>query len=161
MSIDFNSLFNLQRKCLDTDLKFKIEEVDAQNELILVSIKNQIIYYKNLIVNKSDIWPIPLINEIISLKNIQYKYDENYNLRLFIKINKINESYFFTENNDLKELDCSSKNIINTLKNELKINVDLISNLFFVDSIDSVKEAYLPKCIGEKEIYILEKKILI
>ena len=90
MSIDFNSLFNLPNKCLDTDLKFKIKDVDAKNELILVSIKNEIIYYKNLIINKSDIWPIPLIDDCIILKHIQYKYDKNYNLRLFIKFNKIN-----------------------------------------------------------------------
>jgi len=94
MSIDFNSHFNLQSKCLDTDLKFKIKEFDSQNELILINIKNQTIYYKNLIINKSDIWPIPLINDVIILKHIQYKYDENYNLRLFIKINKINENNF-------------------------------------------------------------------
>ena len=36
--------------------------------------------------------------------------------------------------------------------------MNLISNLFLVDSVDSMKEAYSLKCIGEKEIYILEKK---
>ena len=157
MSIDFNLLFNLPNKSLDTELKFKIKEIDAQNELILVSIKNEIMYYKNLIINKSDIWPIPLINDSIVLKHIQYKYDKNYNLRFFIKVNKINENNLFTENNNVKELDFSLKNIIFVYINDYYLETEN-NNTNTIKKIILSKLSFIEILSDEKIFILLENK---
>ena len=211
MSIKFVSLFENPDKIYQNEWKGKIKSIVELGEIIEVSLLDENnILYKGLTLNKSEIFPTPKKDHILLIDKVQYKYDENFNLRFFINAKilnlkedknknfkeicelakkaiskiyeykqifegkktvddfEINESNT-SENEPLDEskeqnyiedvieytFDFSTGNIIKNLKNNLKINKELLTNLFII--IDSTDDYYSLKCFENNEVYSLMK----
>ena len=131
-------LLNDKDKSIQVNIKAKILKIKGEGEYIPVEVEYGGNIYKGLTIIKSDIFPIPNENDSILIDKIQYKYDENFKLRLFIKAKLIEkESFSISFNNIIqKDYNFTSDNIITNLKNLLGIDKVLFSNLFEVDSIN-------------------------
>ena len=162
MSVDFNLLFSNPQKICDTNFEAKVESEKCSNEIITVTLKNKNIEYRNINIIKGEIFPIPKKDNIISVYKVHYRYDDNFNLRLYISAN-INDNNLFTFENITKienknkvdifdfDVNCISK----TLKSFFKIKDELFTNLFVVDS--SKDNYYLLRCINNNKMLILLK----
>ena len=157
MSIDFYTLFNNPDKSCNINVIARIESIIERNdELIIVTLKNNKIEYKGITIIKGDIFPPPKKDNIIKVNKVHYKYDEYFKLRLYINAEIIDDTNFtIEENNILDILDFNENCINNTLKKFYKIDNELFTNLFMVDSS---KESYSLKCLENNELFFLIKK---
>lgn len=157
MSIDFYTLFNNPDKSCNINVIARIESIIERNdELIIVTLKNNKIEYKGITIIKGDIFPSPKKDNIIKVNKVHYKYDEYFKLRLYINAEIIDDTNFtIEENNILDILDFNENCINNTLKKFYKIDNELFTNLFMVDSS---KESYSLKCLENNELFFLIKK---
>ena len=163
MSVDFNLLFSNPQKICDTNFEAKVESEKCSNEIITVTLKNKNIEYRNINIIKGEIFPIPKKDNIISVYKVHYRYDDNFNLRLYISANINDNNNLFTFENITKienknkvdifdfDVNCISK----TLKSFFKIKDELFTNLFVVDS--SKDNYYLLRCINNNKILLLFK----
>ena len=91
MSIEFISLFENPDKIYKNEWKGKIKSITDLGEIIEVSlIDENNILYKGLVINKGEIFPSPKKDHILLINKVQYKYDENFNLRFFINAKILN-----------------------------------------------------------------------
>ena len=88
---------------------------------------------------------------------MQYKYDEYFKLRLFIKAKLIEEKNMSinASNTIQRDYNFTTDNIISNLKDLLNIDKELFSNLFEVDSIN--EKTYSVKCLENNELYLMSK----
>ncbi len=159
--INLKELFQRANKCYETNKEIAIETIIPGDESFFVNFIADKIYYKGLIIMKSEIFPEPTCDSLIVIKKICYRLDEIFQPRLFINalISKKAEKHGELGNkniNLLEELNFYENNIENTLQKYIGIKQDLISNLFIVNSVN--EEEYSLKLFKKKESFILEKK---
>ena len=156
--INFNTLFSNPKKKCQVNFQAVIIEINSKNEkmsLTIRSLKNEGICYKGLYAIKGEIFPTPKINNIIQIKEIQYKLDDDFNIGLFLKLSISEEKSLISQENNNNILDFSAPNIINELKKQLKITQNLSSNIFIIE--DNSNDKYSLRCIQNNGIYILTK----
>ena len=83
-NINLKELFQRTDKCVNVELISKIEEITSKGEFFFISIIDNNYYYEGLTILKSEIFPKPSINNVISIKKIYYKFDETFIPRIFI-----------------------------------------------------------------------------
>lgn len=162
MSIDFNLLLSNPQKICDTNFEAKVESEKCSNEIITVTLKNKNIEYRNINIIKGEIFPIPKKDDIINVHKVHYRYDDNFNLRLYISANINNNNSLTFENitkienkNKVDIFDFDVNCISETLKSFFKIKDELFTNLFIVDSFKD--NYYLLRCINNNKMLILFK----
>lgn len=157
MSIDFHKIFYNQDKSYDISLIAKIDSITDLGDIFEINLLNDGIDYKGISIVKGEIFPNPKKDDFISIDKIYYRYDDNFILRLFIHAKIINSNNPITlENNTINEtLDFKEDNIIKTLKKIFKLNDELLTNIFIIDSVK--KNDYSIKCIEDNKIYSLDK----
>ena len=145
MKTNLINLLNSQQKSIKVKVKARINDINSQDEYISVTVECDDGLFRGLIINKSDIFPIPEKDDLIQIDSMKYTYDEDFNQRIFIHaklVERENNSISNYNNTILSEYDLTT-NITNTLKNLLNINETLISKIFIVFSAD--KNHYLLK----------------
>ncbi len=158
MKTNLINLLNSQQKSIKVKVKARINDINSQDEYISVTVECDDGLFRGLIINKSDIFPIPEKDDLIQIDSMKYTYDEDFNQRIFIHaklVERENNSISNYNNTILSEYDLTT-NITNTLKNLLNINETLISKIFIVFSAD--KNHYLLKCLENNELYTLSKE---
>ena len=160
MKMNIINLLKSPQKSVKVNIKAKIKDINSQEEYISVTIECDDGIYKGLTINKSDIFPIPMKDNLIEINRMQYTYDEDFNQRIFIEAKLIQEENIsiINDNNNiiLLDYDLTINNITNTLKNILNINKPLISKIFIVISAD--ENTYSLKCLENNELYIISKR---
>lgn len=159
MKTNIINLLNSPQKSVKVNIKAKIKDIDYQKEYISVTIECDDGVYKGLTINKSDIFPIPMKDDLIEIDCIYYTIDEDFNQRIFINaklIKEENNSISNNKNTILSDYDLTSNNITNTLKNLLNINKTLISKIFVV--ISTNENLYSLKCLENNELYAMCKR---
>ena len=161
--INLKELFQKPNKCYEIEIESKIEKVKTKEEFLYVDIINGNNYYKNFYLLKGEIFPEPSCGNLIIIKKIFYKFDENFEPKLFINIlmSKKNENDFknITTNDDINsinKLDFSDEEIKKTLLKFLDIKQELDSNLFSVNSVN--EKYYSLELFKKNKTYVLEKK---
>ena len=154
--INLKELFQSSDKCIELEIKSKIESITSKNELIFIDAIDGENYYKGLTIKKSEIFPKPSCDNLILIQKIYYKLDEDFQQRLFIKAQISKESINEKNIISLKKIDLSEGRIKETLQKYLNIKEDLLSNLFIVHSIN--ENEYLLQLFKKKELYTLTKK---
>ena len=154
--INLKELFQSSDKCIELEIKSKIESITSKNELIFIDAIDGENYYKGLTIKKSEIFPKPSCDNLILIQKIDYKLDEDFQQRLFIKAQISKESINEKNIISLKKIDLSEGRIKETLQKYLNIKEDLLSNLFIVHSIN--ENEYLLQLFKKKELYTLLKK---
>ena len=89
--IDFLSLLFNKQKILSVNFRAKIEQISSESEQIslnISSLENKNICYNGFYAIKGEIFPLPKIDDIIEIKEIRYKLNEDFNPGFFIKIIK-------------------------------------------------------------------------
>ena len=158
MKTNVINLLKSSQKSIKVNIKARIKDINSQGEYISVTAECDDGSFRGLIINKSDIFPIPEKADLIQIDSMKYTYDEDFNQRIFINaklVEKKNDSISNYNNTILSEYDLTT-NITNTLKNLLNINETLISKIFIVFSVD--ESYYLLKCLENNELYILSKE---
>ena len=84
--INLKELFQKPNKCYEIEIESKIEKVKTKEEFLYVDIINGNNYYKNFYLLKGEIFPEPSCGNLIIIKKIFYKFDENFEPKLFINI---------------------------------------------------------------------------
>lgn len=127
-----------RNKSAKIKIKGRIQKIIDEGEYLSVKVECDDGIYKGLTIIKSDIFPIPNANDSILIDEIQYKYDEYFKLRLFIKAKLIEEKNMSinASNTIQRDYNFTTDNIISNLKDLLNIDKELFSNLFEVDSIN-------------------------
>lgn len=151
-------LFTDEKRTIKVNIEAEIDEIEISAEYISVQVKINEKYYNGLTLFKANIFPIPKEGDLISIYSLQYKHDENLNLRLFIdaKVSKINDTPSNKQHKkNQTDYDFTTKIIINTLKDILNFDKNLMSNIFKVDS--EKENYYLIKCIEDNESYFIAK----
>ena len=150
-------LLNDRNKSVEVNIKGKIQKIIDEGEYLSVEVECDDNIYKGLTIIKSDIFPIPNENDSILIDTIQFKYDENFKLRLFIKAKLFEEKSFTISSYKTikRDYNFTSDNIISNLKDLLNIKKELFSNLFEVDSIN--EQTYLVKCLENNELFAIKK----
>ena len=157
--IDFLSLFYNKNKILATNFIAKIEQISSESEQIslnISSLENENICYNGLYAIKGEIFPIPKINDIIQIKEVRYKLDEEFNPGFFIKLIKSKDVNIINLKKKNNIFDLTKNNIIKTLKEILNIKEELNSKIFIVID-DSLKDYYILKCLDDNTEYYLIK----
>ena len=152
------NLLNSPQKSVKVNIKAKIKDIDCQEEYMSVSIECDDGVYEGLTINKSDIFPIPMKDNLIEIDCMRYTNDEDFNQRIFINAKLIKEEKDSISNNNntiSSDYNLTSNNITNTLKNLLNIKKDLISKIFVVISTD--ENHYSLKCLENNELYTICK----
>ena len=93
--IDFHSLLKNPQKTMKVNFSVKIKELNFEKEQIVLnvqSIDDKLIYYKGLCTIKGEIFPIPKINDFVTISDVQFKLDDEFKPRFFIKISKPKET---------------------------------------------------------------------
>ena len=67
------------------DVIVKSHKIDNNLDFIEIDIEENNILYEKLTLIKGEIFPLPKANDILKIKQISIDYDENLDLRLFIK----------------------------------------------------------------------------
>ena len=123
-NIDFHSLFKNPQKTIKTNFIVKIKELDSEAEQIslnIQSIDNNGIYYKGLCVIKGEVFPIPKINDLVTISEVHFKLDEDFKPRFFIKISKTKDINIILLDDINKTFDFTLNNIESELMNIFKI----------------------------------------
>ena len=158
--IDIYLLFTNPQKIYKTNFIAKIEDINSETEQIsmtITNLNNKRNCYKGLYINKGEIYPIPKLNDIVKINEIQFKLDQNFNPGFFIKITKYPDiNIIDIPKGDI--LDFTKEHIIKTVMNKLKLTKILYSNIFQIVD-DSWKENYILICPKNNQKYILSKKI--
>ena len=146
-----------RNKSAKIKIKGRIQKIIDEGEYLSVKVECDDGIYKGLTIIKSDIFPIPNANDSILIDEIQYKYDEYFKLRLFIKAKLIEEKNMSinASNTIQRDYNFTTDNIISNLKDLLNIDKELFSNLFEVDSIN--EKTYSVKCLENNELYLMSK----
>ena len=160
MNAYLNELFKNQQKMCDTNLSTKIDNIEYSDDIFKVTFQMDNFTYKDIAIIKGKIFPNPKKNNNINIEKIYYKYDDDFNLRLYVDAKIINDKITNDFNNNeikniSKTLDFSEENITETLKSYFKIAHNLITNLFIVDSVNA--KDYSIKCIENNKIFTLPK----
>ena len=156
--IDFHSLFKNPQKKMKVNFIVKINELNSEKEQILLnvqSIDDKLIYYKGLCTIKGEIFPIPKINDLVTISEVHFKLDGEFNPRFFVKLSKANESNMIFCDDINKTLDFTLNNIENELMNLFNIKNLLKIGIFLV--LEDSKGNYILKCFENNEKYILSK----
>lgn len=152
---------------------FVVKHVELINDLDLIKLNLQQnnSVYKGLVMIKGNTFPIPKINQILSVKKIFLKINGEFQLQLFIdgkideqkkhdkdgKANKENNRY----KNNIEEEHCFSFDYENIFKTISKLtNIPLPENRVMIFRILNISEKGLAniKSISDSNIYILELK---
>ena len=160
MSIDLINLFNNPEKLISNiNLEAKILALNDLGEIFTITLKTRNAEYKDFIIIKGEIFPNPKKENKINIEKIIFKYDENFNLRFYLRAKFLKNNIIFENNNNHEEkiniFDFSEDKIIETLKTLLKINKNLYTSLFIVDSIN--EKYYLIKNFEENKQVFLKK----
>ena len=156
--IDFHFLFKNPQKKMKVNFIVKINELNSETEQILLnaqSIDDKLIYYKGLCTIKGEIFPIPKINDLVTISEVHFKLDGEFNPRFFVKLSKANESNMSFCDDINKTLDFTLNNIENELMNLFNIKSLLKIGIFLV--LEDSKGNYILKCFENNEKYILSK----
>ena len=156
--IDFHSLLKNPQKRMKVNFSVKIKELNSEKEQIVLnvqSIDDKLIYYKGLCTIKGEIFPIPKINDFVTISDVQFKLDDEFKPRFFIKISKPKETNMIFCDDINKTLDFSLNNIENELMNLFNIKNLLKIGIFLV--LEDSKENYILKCFENNEKYTLSK----
>ena len=158
---DFQSIFYKKDKVLSLNFRAEIEQINTESEQISLnirSLKNKNICYHGLYAIKGEIFPIPKLNDIIEIKEIIYKLDEDFHPGFFIRIEKSKDIDIINlEKKNNNFLDLTKNNLTKTLKEIIIIKETLNSKIFMVID-DSSNDYYILKCIDNNEKYRLLKK---
>ena len=151
----FEIVFNNPQKMCDTNLPAKIDSIKDSGDIFKVTFQMDNFIYKDIAIIKGKIFPNPKINNNINIEKIYYKYDDNFNLRLYVDAKNTND-FNNKENDSINEtLDFGEECITKTLKSYFKIGHDLITNLFIVDSVNA--NDYSIKCMKNNRTFTLPK----
>ena len=156
-----NQLFLRKNKYCETRIESKIEAIILQKELYFVDIIEDENYYQGLTIIKSNLISEPTYMSIITIKNINYRLDENFQPKLFINAQIIKKheksSVSGRENTKYKDvLNFAESNITETLRNFFDIKEKLLSNIFIVQSSNETE--YSLVLFKKKLSYFLVKK---
>ena len=157
--INLKELFQRTNKCYEVEIESKIEEIIAENEFLLVNLIDNKKYYKGLTIRKSEIFPMPTCNNLIKIKKINYRLNEEFQPRLFINAKIMGEKVSLNEkkiSDSFDELNFFEKKIEETLQRFLDIKEKLTSNLFIVNFVN--EKEYSVQLFKKKELFILDKK---
>ena len=145
--------FDIIVKKIQLDNLNDLIEIDAEEKDNLQNI------FKNLTLEKGDIFPIPKINNILNVKELFIDFDTYLSLRLFIKAD-IKSNQLLNNNiisNIEKEEFCFKNNgLIECLKNVYGIKENLFSSIFRIKSIEQ-KYIHL-LCLKDLNTYIISPK---
>ena len=164
MNINLINLFNNPKKSISNiNLEAKIFSLNDLGEIFTITLKTGNNVYKDFTIIKGELFPNPKEDNLILIDNITFKYDEQFNLRLYLKARLLNNKIIIKDNdkniNNTEDkidiFDFSEDNIIKTLKSLLKININLYTSLFIVDSIN--EKYYSIKDLQKNEMVLLEK----
>ena len=157
-NIDFHSLFKNPQKTIKTNFIVKIKELNSESEQISLnaqSIVNNGIYYKGLCFIKGEVFPIPKINDLVTISEVHFKLDEYFKPRFFIKISKTKDINIILLDDINKTFDFTLNNIESELMNLFKIKNLLKTGIFLI--LEDTNESYILKCFEDNEKYILSK----
>ncbi len=158
--IDFLSLLFNKQKILSVNFRAKIEQISSESEQIslnISSLENKNICYNGFYAIKGEIFPLPKIDDIIEIKEIRYKLNEDFNPGFFIKIIKSEDIDIINLEKKNQILDLTKNNIIKSLTEIINIKETLKSMIFIVID-DSSNDYYVLKCINNNTKYYLIKK---
>ena len=157
-NIDFHSLFKNPQKTIKTNFIVKIKELNSEAEQISLnvqSIGNDGIYYKGLCFIKGEVFPIPKINDLVTISEVHFKLDDDFKPRFFIKISKTKDINIILLDDINKTFDFTLNNIESELMNIFKIKNLLKTGIFLI--LEDTNEGYILKCFEDNEKYILSK----
>ena len=130
-------------KKIRVNFNVTVKNISINNELdyIEIDVEQNNILFEKLTLIKGEIFPVPKPHDIINIKQILINYDENLDLRLFIK-GKIKSSFINinnANNNYTETLSFSNNKILASLKNIIGIKDELFSGIF---KIENIEDAY-------------------
>ena len=133
MEIILKELLEKDDKIISCYEKFLINEIKLVDDLdqIILDLQQNNSIYENVIMTKGLIFPIPKVNQIISVKKISLKYDQEFKLKLFIEgnIDKNSEKPKIMEVK--KNFSFNSQNILKTISELTNIPIPVINSTIF------------------------------
>ena len=99
MIIELINLFNNPEKLISNiNLEAKILALNDLGEIFTITLKTRNAEYKDFIIIKGEIFPNPKKENIINIEKIIFKYDENFNLRFYLRAKFLKNNIIFENN---------------------------------------------------------------
>lgn len=160
MEIILKELLEKDDKIISCDEKFLINEIKLVDDLdqIILDLQQKNLIYENVIMTKGFIFPIPKVNQIISVKKISLKYDQEFELKLFIEGNIDKNSGKPKIMEVKKNFSFNSQNILKTISELTNIPIPVInSTIFKIERILDDRTANIFSIL-DSNIYSIELK---
>ena len=152
-------LIEKEDKCISCNEKFIIRNIELVNKLdqIRLDLQQNNTIYKDVAMIKGLTFPIPKVLQVILVKKIFLKYNEEFELNLFIEgnIDKDEEKPKLLE--DTKHFSFESKEIYKTISLLAKIDLPKINSMIFI-IIEILDMKVNIKSISDSNIYEIELK---
>ena len=109
-----------------------LDSREVENDQIITDIKINKIIYKGLVFLKSDFCLVPKRGDYMKILRIEIKYDESFLFKMFASGIILNNYNTIILNGEETIIDLSCQHLLNTLKNQININENLMSKIFYV-----------------------------
>lgn len=155
------NLLQKYTKTMKINEKFLVKRIELRNELdqIRLDLQQKNIEYKGLVMDKGDTFPIPMLNDILSVEKIYFKYSQQFQYKLYIKgkVDNENEKPKF-DNEIIKYYSFEYSDIFDTLSTFTKTIVfKNNSSIFRIMDIYLMNDNYKAKIkdISNSKVYQL------
>ena len=153
----FNSLLEKEDKIIIVNEKLIVKKIEMKNEidLIILDLQKNNNLYQGLAMEKGYIYPIPKLNDVLSIRKIYLKYDGQFQLKLFLEGIILKDEQIYLKENIMNVYNYSK--IFKILASIAKKNISTIdSSIFIISNIIGNKIEV--KALNNSKIYFIESK---
>ena len=121
-----NTLLEKEDKSIIVNEKFIVEKIEMKNEidLIILDLQKSNNLYQGLVMEKGKIFPIPKLDDVLSVEKMHLKYDGEFQLKLFLEGKILKNKQL-----DLKEIIINKYDYSEIFKIILSVRGKNISNI--------------------------------
>ena len=152
-----NSLLEKEDKSIIVNEKFIVKKIEMKNEidLIILDLQKNNNLYQGLAMEKGNIFPIPKLNDVLSIGKIYLKYDGQFQLKLFLEGIILKDEQIYLKENIMNVYDYSE--IFKILASIAKKNILTINSSIFI-IINIIGNKIEVKALNNSKIYFIESK---
>ena len=146
-----------KHKHITINEKFIVKKIEINNEidLIILDLQKDNNLYQGLVMEKGYTFPIPKKNDVLFLEKMYLKYNEEFQLKLYIEGKNLKEEQTLIQDIKMKVYDCS--HIFNTLANINKKTISKINSSIFI-IMNIINNKITVKSLNDSKIYHIELK---